>query len=84
MTSYDDTRLRLRIDLDPGELSTALDAVDWATARPAVADDAVNGLKFADVLPRPLAADTVARRLADVPSAQLVAREPLSRVHEVT
>jgi len=77
VVSYDDVRLRLRHDLAPGELSQAASAVDWSSSiRPAVNADAVQGLKFSDVLPPDLATETVASRMVDEGAARRVVTEP--------
>jgi ATP-dependent Lhr-like helicase len=50
-------------------------ARDEPMPAPAVAEEAVRGLKFADALPAGLAARTLAERLADVPGAERVLAE---------
>jgi ATP-dependent Lhr-like helicase len=69
----DDLHVRLRNDLTgtrwrqdlAGELS-----------RPDIDDRALNGLKFSALLPRELAVETLATRLADLPAAAAVLSEP--------
>ncbi|MGH3327216.1 MAG: DEAD/DEAH box helicase [Streptomycetales bacterium] len=74
---YDNHRIRIRTDVEPNEVSAAVIAVQEIDgALPDVNDDAVRGLKFADVLPPRMAAETVARRLADPVKAAVVLGEP--------
>ncbi|MEU7880103.1 DEAD/DEAH box helicase [Microbispora bryophytorum] len=69
----DDLHVRLRNDLTgtgwrqdlAGELS-----------HPDIDDRALNGLKFSALLPRELAVETLATRLADLPAAAVVLTEP--------
>jgi len=72
-------RLRLRTDVDPAELHAALDeamvAEQWTG--PVLAQEAVQGLKFAEILPPELAAATLAARLGDEPAARKVGRDPV-------
>ena len=64
-------RLRLRADVDRGVLTAALDDLrDAALPPPAVTDEAVAQLKFGEILPPELAADTLATRLADNDAAR--------------
>jgi ATP-dependent Lhr-like helicase len=44
---------------------------------PSVDEKALQGLKFSDALPRHLAEATLATRLADLPNAATVLREPV-------
>ena len=61
----DSDRVRLRSDLDRDDFAAAVDALVLDDVQPRVDARAVNGLKFADVLPDGLAARTLAVRLAD-------------------
>jgi len=73
---YDNHRIRLRASLTPQRLECAVQALpDIAAALPDVTDEAVRGLKFADVLPPLRARETVALRLADCPHAAEVLHE---------
>lgn len=71
----DNHRLRLRTDVNPAELRAALDAStgtdEWPG--PVVVEEAIRGLKFAEILPPELAARTLAARLGDEPAARRVA-----------
>jgi len=61
-------------------LTRSLDANEESIdLTPGVTAEAVDGLKFSDCLPRSLATDVVARRLADHESATQTLREPLAR-----
>ena len=68
--SVGDLRLRLRKHVTSTELRKALDRRrdDLVAARPAIDDDAVAGLKFSAAVPRALAQETLAARLADPPA----------------
>lgn len=48
--------------------------------RPDIDERALNGLKFSALLPRELAVDTLAARLADFPAAVSVLSEPIRLV----
>ncbi len=77
-TRYDNVRLGMRVDLALGDLSTAIRAIAAGSgALPAVTEDAVRGLKFADVLPMPVAENTVALRLSDSDAARKTLSEPV-------
>jgi ATP-dependent Lhr-like helicase len=69
----DNHRLRLRSDISSRDLRTALDSLDPAHASPAVTEDALAGLKFAEILPSELAAETLGLRLSDERAALAVA-----------
>jgi ATP-dependent Lhr-like helicase len=59
-------RLRLRQDASPDRLRAALDSLaGQQLPLPAITADAVEGLKFGQVLPPDLATDTLARRMTD-------------------
>ncbi|MEU0478535.1 DEAD/DEAH box helicase [Streptosporangium sp. NPDC006013] len=70
----DDLRVRLRADLT-GPLRRA-DLRALHLRHPQVDDRALNGLKFNTALPRELAVETLAARLADFPAAAYVLTEP--------
>ncbi len=67
-------RLRLRTEVDPAELRTALDEmmVTSELPGPVVVDEAVRELKFGEILPPQSATRTLAARLADEPAARRV------------
>ncbi len=48
-----------------------------STLQPLVADDAIDGLKFSDCLPRDLARDMLATRLSDPQGCDTTLREPV-------
>jgi len=69
--------MRLRPDLTREELSQAAASLaSLEDVRPEVSDEALRGLKFADVLPPHLARDTIALRLTDRENAQRIIAEP--------
>ncbi|MGW4849042.1 DEAD/DEAH box helicase [Nocardia brasiliensis] len=68
-----DLAIRLRPDLTPEMWRAAITNTNMVL--PKVDPRAVNGLKFAALLPEHLATATVAARLADLPSAQEIIRE---------
>jgi ATP-dependent helicase Lhr and Lhr-like helicase len=71
-----DRHLRVRDGVDTSALTDAVRrAGSEPMPAPAVAEEAVRGLKFADALPAGLAARTLAERLADVPGAERVLAE---------
>jgi ATP-dependent helicase Lhr and Lhr-like helicase len=76
-TRIDDVSIRLRNDLtlDMWRAATA-DAADRMCLA-AVDDEAIDGLKFSEALPRRLAVATLAARLTDVDSARTVLDEPV-------
>ena len=75
----DNHRLRLRGDVDPAELRGALDAMLAADELPSpvVAEEAVQELKFGEILPPELATRTLAARLVDESAALRVGVEPV-------
>nr|WP_153054377.1 DEAD/DEAH box helicase [Planomonospora sphaerica] len=68
----DDLSVRLRSDLRPGDLA----AVSERLVLPVVDEKALSGLKFSAALPRHLAIDTLARRLADLSGTAAVLDRP--------
>jgi ATP-dependent helicase Lhr and Lhr-like helicase len=79
----DNHRLHLRPDTTPDEVRAALDAIaDQPMPAPLVLPDAVDGLKFGDVLPPGLATDSLAARAADPIGARAAATSPLRWVLE--
>ncbi|WP_233604436.1 DEAD/DEAH box helicase [Micromonospora sp. HM5-17] len=76
MQEHGDLRLRLRRDLTPAEWRDGIaDGAD-VLCLPDVDEDALSGLKFTAALPQRLARATLAARLADLPAAIQVLREP--------
>jgi ATP-dependent helicase Lhr and Lhr-like helicase len=73
--SYDNLRIRLRIDADSQSLESAYDGQSLGGAVPTVDEAALRGLKFAELLTAELATKTLGERLADRPSAMSVLRE---------
>ena len=67
--------LRLRPDLTPLGWKTALDGIEQRMCLPAVDGKALDGLKFSDALPRPIAEATLAQRLADLDGACIALSE---------
>lgn len=72
----DNFRIRLRGDEAAEKLAEALASVDWSAVLPAVSSNAMEGLKFSEVLPPDLATATIAERLADRVGAATCGREP--------
>lgn len=73
----DNLSLRLRRDLTVPALRAAVTvAQDGPLAVPAINDEALPDLKFSTALPRSIAVDTLATRLADPRGAATVLREP--------
>ena len=72
----DDLSIRLRADLRPSSWRGVIDPVRDRLCLPEVDEKALTGLKFSEALPRPLAAATLARRLADLDHARAVLVEP--------
>lgn len=66
----DSDRLRLLGELERGDVAEAIQGADVAAAVPSVDARAVNGLKFADVLPPGEAAEVLAARLRDPEGAR--------------
>ncbi|GLZ41158.1 DEAD/DEAH box helicase [Actinokineospora sp. NBRC 105648] len=77
----DDHSIRLRSDLTPAHWSKGIRALEGRLCLPDVDDRALAGLKFSAALPPRLAEATLAARLADLPGAERVLREPHSFVH---
>jgi ATP-dependent Lhr-like helicase len=73
----DDLSIRLRGDMEPGAWRPAIRGLDTRLCPPETDDRALRGLKFTDVLPRDVAHQTLAARLADLPTAASVLREPV-------
>lgn len=72
----DNNVLRLRPDVDRATFRAALDGIAVGPLLPPdVTEEAVRGLKFADVLPPELAAQTLAARLADEHAARRISGE---------
>lgn len=69
--------LRLRTDLTPEMWKTATADLESRLCLPHVTDEALAGLKFNTALPPRLAEATLATRLADLPSASTVLRQPV-------
>jgi ATP-dependent Lhr-like helicase len=77
----DNDRIQLRTDLAHDALAKSIARVDLASAAlPAVDDDALRGLKFAESLPPDLAVRTLSERLLDRDSARAVLSETRRRV----
>ncbi|WP_433391096.1 DEAD/DEAH box helicase [Micromonospora sp. KLBMP9576] len=77
MQRFDDYAIRLRADLSRAEWrSLAADAAQ-RICLPEVNARALAGLKFSTALPERLARATLAARLADVPAAEIVLKEPV-------
>lgn len=81
VATFDNDRVTLRTDVVAGDLARALGVVtdrygeDLAGVQPAVDRRAVEGLKFADLLPANLAEATLAARIGDPQqAARLIAR----------
>lgn len=75
----DPLRLRLRADLSVAEVGPLLrHAREDALSEPAVAPDALSGLKFSEALEPALAVVTLAERLGDRRGAAAGLREPVS------
>lgn len=74
---FTDTYIRMRSGLTPEMWKLAAADVVERLCLPDVDEDAVSGLKFSEALPDRLAIATLAARLADVPSAERVLREPV-------
>ncbi len=67
-------RLRLRTEVGPAELRTAIDDItDGELPPPVIGEQAARELKFAEVLPPDLATRTLADRLGDEAAARRVA-----------
>ncbi|WP_232295292.1 DEAD/DEAH box helicase [Parafrankia sp. EUN1f] len=75
--------LRLRTDLTPAFWKTATADLAARLCLPHVTEDALAGLKFNTALPPRLAEVTLATRLADLPAAAAVVREPVRFTHRI-
>ncbi|KPM55963.1 ATP-dependent helicase [Frankia sp. R43] len=75
--------LRLRTDLTPAFWKTATVDLAVRLCLPHVTEDALAGLKFNTALPPRLAEATLATRLADLPAAAAVVREPVRFTHRI-
>jgi len=73
---YEDHHIRLRKDLTVAEWRAGTSDVADRLYLPDVNDKALAGLKFNTALPKRLAVLTLAARLADLPNALTVLREP--------
>lgn len=61
-----DQGLRLASDMSPAEISDAISSIEYSDLQlPTVNSNALSGLKFSVAIPKSMATDTVARRLAD-------------------
>ncbi len=69
--------IRLAPHVTPAIWKAGVEAGRSRLALPTVDEDALAGLKFATALPRPLAAATLAARLADLPAAEAALRAPV-------
>lgn len=74
---FDDTSIRLRADITPESWRAGTADATARLCLPEIDDRALDGLKFADALPRRLAVATLAARLADLPHAAEVLAEPV-------
>jgi ATP-dependent Lhr-like helicase len=63
--------------MEPGTWRHAIQGLDTRLRLPETDDRALRGLKFTDVLPRDVAHQALAARLADLPTAASVLREPV-------
>ena len=74
---YSNDAVRMRVDLDSESLAEAIArAGKQALPDPAVSDESVRGLKFADALPAELARATLATRNGDREAAAKVLQQP--------
>ena len=73
----DDVSIRLRNDVTPAMWRAATSDAAKRLCLADVEDDAVDGLKFSDALPRRLAVATLAARLTDLDSARAMLAEPV-------
>jgi ATP-dependent Lhr-like helicase len=71
------TYLRLRSDLTPAMWQAATADREARLCLPHVTGEALAGLKFSSALPPRLAEATLAARLADIPAATTILREPV-------
>jgi ATP-dependent Lhr-like helicase len=73
---FDDSGIRLRGDLTHEMWKTGTVDALQRLCLPEVDERALQGLKFSEALPRPLAEATLAERMADLDGAATVLREP--------
>lgn len=78
---YEDHYIRLREDLTPEQWRTGTADAAERLCLPDVDEKALHGLKFSAALPPRLAEATLAARLADLPHAATVLREPVRFTH---
>ncbi|MEU8004190.1 DEAD/DEAH box helicase [Catellatospora sp. NPDC049111] len=72
-TRVENHSVRLRSDVDRAALRRAVDAIEGdPIPTPDVSDDALRQLKFNEMLPEPLAAATLGKRLADPEAARMI------------
>lgn len=81
LQEYDDRFVRLRADLTHDQWRAETTDAAQRLCLPEVSDKALAGLKFSVALPQRLAQATLAARLADLPHAAAVLREPVRHVH---
>nr|WP_205864211.1 DEAD/DEAH box helicase [Planosporangium mesophilum] len=77
----DDHCIRLRDDVSRDRLRAAIDRLEDELPRPVVVDEALQQLKFAEMLPAKLAQDTLGLRLADPGGALAVVAERIRWYH---
>lgn len=77
---FDDYSIRLRSDLTREMWAAATRDAAGQLCLPEVDERALSGLKFNEALPQRLAEATLARRLADLPSAGAVLGEPVRQL----
>jgi ATP-dependent Lhr-like helicase len=79
----DNNSLRLRSDVSREKLCQAIDAHQQdGPANPEVSEDALQELKFAEILPPDLARNTLAARIADPHSAQILLTQQIHWVSD--
>lgn len=76
-----DHYVRLRDDIDPAQWRAGTADAAERLCLPEVSQKALAGLKFSSALPTRLAEATLAARLADLPNAATVLREPVRFVY---
>lgn len=84
VTGLDDVSIALDERVTGTMVSEALEGADWpgdVTVADWVSDDAIENLKFADCLPRPLAVAEVEARLRDDRTVAMVLAEPVLTFH---
>ncbi|MBA9004990.1 DEAD/DEAH box helicase [Thermomonospora cellulosilytica] len=72
----EDFSIRLRSDLTPRMWKAALTSALERLRLPAPSEEALRGLKYSDALPRHLAEATLSARLADLPGATRILKNP--------